>query len=108
MCLSFYYCVVVAGEPRIASSSSSKDSQSDEELHDRRRAAPPSPDPSTPASPPLDPSPLADFFQISDPQVRAAMNAVYGAYRGNDQCNRKAFCIMGNYMKDMPARDLVF
>lgn len=53
-------------------------------------------------------NPLADLFQISDPVMRNYMGAVYGAYRGNDQCTRKAFCYMGNYMKDLPGRDLLF
>jgi len=55
-----------------------------------------------------DTNPLADLFQITDPNMRQAMNAIYGAYRGNDQCSRKAFCMMGNYMKDMPGRDIAF
>lgn len=55
-----------------------------------------------------DSNPLADLFQIGDPTMRATLGAVYGAYRGNDQCSRKAFCMLGNYMKDMPGRDLAF
>jgi len=53
-------------------------------------------------------NPLADLFQIDDPEMRATLNAIYGAYRGNDQCTRKSFCQMGNYFKDMPGRDLIF
>ncbi|CAL8082175.1 unnamed protein product [Orchesella dallaii] len=55
-----------------------------------------------------DTNPLADLFQITDPTMRTAMGAVYGAYKGSDQCSRKAFCMMGNYMRDMPGRDVLF
>ncbi|ODN01450.1 hypothetical protein Ocin01_05231, partial [Orchesella cincta] len=55
-----------------------------------------------------DTNPLADLFQISDPTMRTTLGAIYGAYNGNDQCSRKAFCMMGNYMRDMPGRDVLF
>lgn len=53
-------------------------------------------------------NPFADMFQVTDPATKDMMEAVYGSYSGDDQCRRKSFCIMGNYLKDMPGQNFVF
>ncbi|XP_021961146.1 uncharacterized protein LOC110856871 isoform X2 [Folsomia candida] len=67
-------------------------------------AAPPAPRPPPNGSG----NPIVDIFKVEDPTTKNMLDAAYGTYHGDDQCMRKSACILGNYMKDLPGRDLMF
>lgn len=52
-------------------------------------------------------NPLVDVFQVHDAPTMAMLDAVYGSYNGDDQCQRKSACIVGNYFKDLPGQNFM-
>jgi len=49
-----------------------------------------------------------DQFGITDPVVRQNLQDIYGTLLGQPECVKKSICVMGNYMHDLPGRDIIF
>jgi len=54
------------------------------------------------------PNPLLQMFPSVDHSTAVVLDTLYGSYNGDEQCTRKAFCTMGNNVRNLPGRDLLF
>jgi len=49
-----------------------------------------------------------DLLGISSPAARQSINDMYGSFSGNIECQKKSICVFGNYLHNLPGRDIIF